>query len=433
MCLTIVITGCGKRNQLQKPPPPTVTIAQPLIKDVVEWAEFTANTKATATVELRCRVKGYLQKIAFVDGALVKKGDLLFVIEKAPFIAAVEAADANLAKSTAELQLAEANLKRTSQLVEQQAVSRQQMDEYNSQVAIAQANERASRANVTQANLDLSYTEIHSPIDGRIGRTLIDAGNLVLPDSTLLAVVETIDPIHAYFSVSERDMLRFMKMRRDHTLPDPEEKPPVIYLGLPDSDDFPFQGKLDYLEFGIDPATGTTQRRSIFENKSLQLVPGMFVRVRGSLGAPQPRVLVEERAISSDQRGEFVLVVDDKNIVQYRPVKLGTKVEGRRVVMEGVEKDDWVIVNGLQRARPQAVVNPTKQGEQKKAGATAPASNSTSTPEPEKQTAPEQPAPEQSPPKENPKAEKSRTKKSLVSAEKYQGHALFFPPAPDAK
>ena len=357
----LMTLGCGSRNQFQQPPPPKVTVDKPVVREVTDWVEFTGTTRATERVELRARVRGYLQRLdnreQFKDGAQVKAGDLLFVIEKAPFEAELEAAQANLAKAVAARQLAQANLARTSELVETNAASAQQLDIDTAELATARANERVALASVTQAELNLSYTEIRAPISGRIGRHLVDPGNLVLPDQTLLAVIESIDPIHAYFYVSEHDLLRFMGMLRKGELPNPEQVPPKLFLALANEDDFPHEGALDFREFGVDPATGTTERRGTFENDDLTLTPGMFVRIRASLGKAQ-KVLVEERALGADQRGDFVLVVGKDNIVEYRSVKLGIHVDGMRVIEEGLASEETIVVVGLQRARPDAPVDP---------------------------------------------------------------------------
>lgn len=370
--------GCGGRNEFKPPPPPKVTVDQPVEREVTDWVEFTGNTRATETVELRSRVKGYLQRLPeaeqFKDGSQVTKGDLLFVIEKAPFEAELEAAQANLAKAVAATQLAQANLSRTSELVDKNAISRQQFDVDTAELATAKATERAAQASLTQAELNLSYTEIRAPLSGRIGRHLVDPGNLVLPDQTLLAVVESIDPIHAYFYVSERELLRFMDMLRKGELPNPEQVPPKLFLALANEDDFPHEGTLDFREFGVDPATGTAERRGTFENDDLTLVPGMFVRIRASLGKAR-RVLVEERALGADQRGDFVLVVGKDNIVEYRPVKLGIQVEGLRVIEQGLAVDETIVVVGLQRARPDAPVDPQQRADQPQTAAVTPASS----------------------------------------------------------
>jgi RND family efflux transporter MFP subunit len=348
--------GCGERNQFQPPPPPTVTVDQPVERPVEEWAVFTGSTRAEKTVELRARVRGYLERIAFEDGASVKEGDLLFVIEKAPFEAEVAAAKANVERSQAALELAQANLRRTTQLSTSNAISKQQLDVDRAELATAEANLNASKAALTQAELNLGYTDIHAPMDGRIGRHLLDVGNLVLPDQTLLAVIESTDPIHAYFNISERDLSRIEQLAPAG----PNATSPKLEMALGDLADFQHEGELDFSQLGVDPGTGTSLRRATFANPDGNLVPGMFVRVRVRLGKPEPRLLVEQRALGSDQRGDFVLVVNEKNVVEYRPVELGASSDGMRVIEKGLAPNEWVVVNGLQRARPGVEVTPEK-------------------------------------------------------------------------
>ncbi len=357
MLLALAAGGCEPKNTFVPPPPPKVTVALPVTQPVVDWIEFTGTTKPTAAVELRSRVAGYLQRIAFGDGADVKEGDLLFVIEQEPFQVALETAQANLAKAQAALELAEANLARSKQLVDEDALSQQQLDVDLAERATAVANVKAAQTAIRQAELNLRYTEIRAPLAGRIGRHLVDVGNLVDVGQTVMAVIESIDPIYAYFYLSEHDLLRFMQMQRDRQLPNPDESPPQLYLGLENEADFPRQGHLDFRELGLDPGTGTALRRGIFPNPDRALIPGLFVRIRGPIGQPQPRLLVEERAIGTDQRGEFLLVVNSKQEVEYRPVKLGFRVGNRRVVLEGIQDGERIIVNGLQRARPGTQVN----------------------------------------------------------------------------
>jgi RND family efflux transporter MFP subunit len=355
--------GCSDRNTFQPPPPPAVTVDQPVEREVTDWVEFTGTTRAPASVELRSRVRGYLKEIAFEDGSQVQAGDLLFVIDKAPFEAELQAAQANLAKAVAMSQLAQANLARTSDLVERNATTREQLDVDTAELATARAEERAAQAAVTQAELNLSYAEIRAPLSGRIGRHLVDAGNLVLPDQSLLAVIESIDPIHAYFYLSEQDLLRFMDMLRRRQLPDPERNPPELFLALGDEEDYPHRGQLDFRQFGVDPATGTAERRGEFENDDLEIQPGMFVRIRAALGPPQKRVLVQERALGADQRGDFVLVVGADNVVEHRPVKLGIQVDDLRVIEEGLALDERIVTSGLQKARPGSPVDPQEPQE----------------------------------------------------------------------
>jgi RND family efflux transporter MFP subunit len=356
--LVVILVGCRDANQFVAPPPPQVFVATPVEKPVVDSIEFVGTTESTVTVDLRARVNGYLEKVLFRDGAKVKEGDLLFMIEQAPYQTALDAAKAKVQKASAALQLAESQHKRLAPLVKSGAVTQEELDVQAAQVATSKADVAAAEADVRQAELNLSYTRILSPIDGTIARHEVDVGNLVQAEQTRLAFVRTIDPIYAYFNLSESDLLRFMAMLRDNKLPDPMQNPPVLHLGLSNEDGFPHKGRLDYREPTLDPATGTTTRRAIFPNPDGQLLPGMFVRLQATIGQPMPRLLVDERALGADQRGDFLLVVGDKNVVEYRPVKLGMHVGKLRVIEEGIRASDRVIVNGLQRARPGAEVRP---------------------------------------------------------------------------
>jgi RND family efflux transporter MFP subunit len=352
------LVGCQPKNQFKQPPPAKVTVATPIQKEVVETMDWTGTTKPVETVELRSRISGYLQKIAFQDGATVKEGDLLYVIEPAPYESELRAAKAEQQKAEASLQLAEANLARTMKLSQEKATTQAQIDVQKAENATALANVAAAKVAVTQAELNLSYTEIRAPISGQIGRHLVDVGNLVRASDMPLATIESIDPIHVYFYLSESEILRFMEMLRKNELPDPREKPPELKIGIGSGDEFEFTGTLDFRELGLDPGTGTTVRRAIVPNPDKKLIPGLFVHIRAEIGKPLPRLLVEERALGSDQRGDYVLTVDEKNVVQYRPVKLGIAMDQMRVIESGLQDGDRVIVNGLQRARPGATVDP---------------------------------------------------------------------------
>lgn len=370
LSLLTLLAGCQKKNTLQLPPPPTVTVAKPVSEDVVETMEFTGQTKARESVELRSRVTGYLEKINFQDGAWVNQGDLLFVIEQAPFQAELDAAEASLAKAQAALQLAEANVARTMKLAQEKASTQQQIDVQKAELETAKSEVRAAEVTVTQAKLNLAYTEIRAPISGQIGRHLVDIGNLIQSGEDPLAVVQSTDPIHAYFYVSESDVLRFMSLIRSNELPDPSKVPPKLKMGLGTESTFPHEGTLDFRDPAVDPATGTILRRGTFPNPDRTLIPGLFVKIRAEIGAPKPKLLVEERAISSDQRGDYLLIVKEKmdekenrvkKVVEYRPVKLGIAVGKKRVIEDGLSADDLVIVNGLQRARPNSEVTPELQ------------------------------------------------------------------------
>jgi RND family efflux transporter MFP subunit len=256
--------------------------------------------------------------------------------------------------------LAKANLARSLELQKKRAIAKQEVDADDAELATATASVRAAEASLRKTKLDLGYAEIHAPISGRIGRHLLDAGNLVNAEQTLLAIIESTDPIYAYFYVSESIELRFMQLVRERKIPDPAQQPPVLQLGLQNEEGFPHQGYLDFRELGVDPTTGTISRRAIYPNADRTLIPGLFVRLRTSLGEPIPKLLVEERAIGTDQRGAYLLVVNDKDTVEYRSVKLGTQVGSLRVIEQGVHDAEWVVINGLQRARPGTTVRPQR-------------------------------------------------------------------------
>lgn len=358
LVLSLALPGCRQPNKFVAPPPPAVTVALPVERTVADTIEFVGTTEPTQIVDLRARVNGYLERILFDDGAVAKAGEPLFQIEQAPYQSVLDAAQAAHQKAMAALALAQSQYRRMEPLRKNGVVTQEELDVQAAQVETSKADVAAAQAAINKAQLDLGYTKIAAPITGRIGRHMVDIGNLIQSGTTQLAVIQAIDPIYVYFDVSENDLLRFMAMMRNHELPDPEKNPPILHLGLANEQGFPHEGRLDYRELGINAETGTTKRRGIFPNPGSQLLPGMFVRVQASIGDPKPRLLVEDRAVSSDQRGEFLLVVNEKNVVEYRPVTLGIHVNDLRVVESGIKATDRVIVNGLQRARPGTTVNP---------------------------------------------------------------------------
>ncbi|MGH7790287.1 MAG: efflux RND transporter periplasmic adaptor subunit [Candidatus Binatia bacterium] len=350
------VAACGK-NQYVPPPPADVTVAHPVEREVTTYNEFSGHTVAVAAIDIRARVQGNLQSIHFAPGGEVKEGDLLFVIEPTLYQARVQQADADLARAQAQVQAAQQQLAIAQQIFERNAGSKTELVQKTQARDEATAAVSQAQANLAAAQLDLSYTHIYAPMSGRIDRNLVDAGNLVgNGQATLLASIVRSNPIYAYFEVSERDLLNCPDLLgRRGTATD--EQQPRAELGLVTEEGFPHQGFIDYTSNRVDSSTGTMEVRAIFDNASQVILPGLFVRVR----VPSKRgksLLVPDQALGNDQSGHYLLSVDEKNIVQHRRVTVGPLVDGMRVIAHGVQPGEWVVINGLQRARPGTEVKP---------------------------------------------------------------------------
>ncbi|MGA7878985.1 MAG: efflux RND transporter periplasmic adaptor subunit [Desulfoferrobacter sp.] len=353
--------GCEQKNEYVPPPPPPVTVMQPEQKDVTDYADFTGTARATESVELRARVKGFLERINFQEGALVKQGELLFVIDPKPFQAALDQAKADLQAKQAELARARIEYRRNQRLAAQNAASERQLVETKAAQETGEAAVAAAKAKVEEADLNLGYTHITAPISGMITRSLVDKGNLVgASENTLLATIYKIEPIYAFFNVSEREILEYMEKAQQPEKPS-NESSHAVYLGLANETGYPHKGEINYIDPYVDPDTGTVQVRGIFPNADRRILPGMFVRVRIPIGVSRNALLISERAIGADQGGHFVLTVNKEDVVEQRQVELGALVDGMRVVTKGIDTENWVIVSGIQRARPGSKVNPTKE------------------------------------------------------------------------
>ena len=352
------------------PPPPEVTVATPARRTVIDYLEFNGNTQAVETVELRARVKGFLEQAPFEDGALVKRGQLLFVIDPKPFEAAVREGDAAVRTQKSRLERAEIEYARYERLFKQNAAPETEVLKWRIERDSARADLAAAQARLDEAQLDLGYTQVRAPFDGRIGRRLVDVGNLVGADTnTQLATLARLDPIYAYFNLNELDFLRLTE-RADarktarQSAPDEEQYRRIrLEMGLATQTGYPFHGRLDFADLGLDPATGTLLLRGVFPNPDSRIKPGLFVRIRAPIAEIENAILVPERAIGADQRGKYVFVVDDGNKVRQTPVKLGMTIDNMRVVLNGLSGNERVIVGGLQRARDGIVVMPDEGGD----------------------------------------------------------------------
>lgn len=352
--------GCSSDQSYQAPPPPAVTVSKPASKDVNIWAEFTGNTQAFESVDIRARVEGFLDSVNFQPSTRVKKGELLFIIEPKPYQAQVDQALADLAIAKAELQLADATLIRKENAYKDRAVSEVEVIQARAEKTKAEASIKAAEAAVESARINLSYTSIHSPIPGMVSRNLVDVGNLVgRSEATLLTSVVNDDPIYCYFNVSESDLLEFMS-RKNARLDDAQTKKErnQVFLGLANEEGYPHEGVLDYVDNKVDPQTGTIQARGRFPNPKGRLAAGLFARVRISIGRIKNATLVPELALGADQGGRYLLVVNAQNQVEYRRVKLGPLEGTQRVILEGVKAGERVIIKGLQRVRAGMTVTP---------------------------------------------------------------------------
>jgi RND family efflux transporter MFP subunit len=361
--------GCGGDEQAQQaaPPPPEVTISQVVSREVTDSWEFTGRTDSVETVDVRARVSGYLDEILFTDGQEVKQGDVLFKIDPRPFKAALDNAVGQKAQWEAKLARAKADVQRYEKLVPTGAATPQDLDKAKADQGEATAAIQSAEATIDRAKLDLEFASVTAPISGQIGESAISKGNLVRGDYDLLATIVSLHPIYVNFDVSERDLLEFRNRNRDKVLAATEKQPEIralkipVTLGLANENGFPHEGVMDFADNRVNPSTGTIRVRATFDNTKRLFKPGLFARVRVPAGSPRQSVLVSERAIGIDQGVKYVLAVDDKKVVDRRFVELGAlQDDGLRVITSGLKPEEWVVVNGLQRARPGKPVNPQK-------------------------------------------------------------------------
>ncbi len=338
--IAIVVSACSSEAAAPHgaPPPPEVSVAQVLQRDVTQWNDVTGRVAAVETVELRPRVSGYIERVAYREGDEVRKGQLLFVIDPRPYRAALAQAEANLERARSEARLARSQDARAQALVDAKAISREEFDTRKAATAQGDAAVRAAEAAVASARLDLQFTEVRSPIDGRAGRALVTTGNLAQADGTLLTTVVSLDPVHVYFETDEQAFLR-----------DGAAAQSRVRVGLADESGHPHAGIVDFVDNQVDPATGTIRARAVLANPDRRFTPGLFARVQLEGGARARALLIDDKAVLTDQDRKYVYVLGKGNQAMRKDVVLGRSVDGLRVVESGLAAQDTVIVNGVQK------------------------------------------------------------------------------------
>ncbi len=369
LSIAILIVAIGSyvyyKNKTNTPPPPplpVVTVAPPILKEITEWDEYTGRFQAIDKIDIRARVGGYLESVHFIDGAVVQKGDLLFVIDPRPYQAALNQAEAAIVAAQTKADFAANEFKRSSNLVKSGSVSQGNFDEKRQQQEQTVADVQAAKAAAERARLDLEFTQIRSPIAGKISNKQVSEGNLITggnADGTLLATIVSLQPIYFYFDVDEQNYLKYVRLQNMALSNEVEQKKPV-YIKLMDEKDFSRQGYMDFVDNRLDENTGTLRGRAIFENKDFLLLPGLFGRIRIPGSQLHETILLNDESIMTDQSLKYVFVVDNNDIVSKRNVVLGPVVDGLRVIREGLKGDEQIIVKGLQRAREGAKVQVQK-------------------------------------------------------------------------
>ena len=353
---TAALSACTRTAaQGGAPPPPQVTAAEVIYRDLTEWDEFTGRLEAVNTVAVRPRVSGYVAAVRFEEGAIVSRGDLLFMIDPRPFQAEVDRLRAELLRARATIQRATSELERAERLTTENAISHEELDRRAAFAQESTAQASAIEATLRAAELNLEFTRVTAPISGRVGRAIVTEGNLVSTgpgEATLLTTVVSLDPIYASFDADEQTFLRYGDLARAGKRASARQSGLPIQMALAGDEAFPREGKMDFLDNQVDPTNGTIGARAVFRNTDLSLTPGLFVRVRLPGTARYRGLLIQDRAIGTDLDKRFVFVVNAASEIEHRVVTLGPIVDGLRVVRSGLKPGDVIVVNGLQRVRP---------------------------------------------------------------------------------
>ena len=343
----LLATGCSRPQARQTPPPPTVTVAAVQQKEIVEWSEFTGRTEPVESVEIRPRTSGYIQEVRFQSGQLVKKGDVLFVIDPRWNQAVFD-------QRQAEYEQAKDENDRTAKLLANNAISTEDAEARRARAAVA-------KAALDSARLDLEFTEVRSPIDGHVSRALLTEGNYVSGNAgsaSLLTTVVSVNPVYVNADIDEDTLLKFNELVSAKKLGLTDGGKIPVELQLADESDFSHQGYIESFDNQLNPSTGSILLRAVFTNDDQRILPGLFARIRIPLSELHSVLLVDERAIGTDQANKFVLTVSATNTVQYQPVALGPLVDGQRVVRTGLTAGETIVVDGLSHVRPGMPVTP---------------------------------------------------------------------------
>jgi multidrug efflux system membrane fusion protein len=356
----LIFSGAGHGHSRAKLAPastalPEVTVAAVIHRPLREWQEFSGRLQAVNTVEIRPRVSGYIDRVAFQDGSRVKKGQILFQIDPRAFQAEVDRLVAERSRNLSDLELAKANRARAERLIGAHAISRESYEQLVAAQASAEGALGSIDASLQEARLNRGFTEVRAPIDGHVSRAIITAGNLVTSASLLTTLVSD-DPVYVYFDADEQTYLRFAKAHHTAARTDDASS---VYIGLVDEAGYPHAAKLDFIDNQVDASTGTIHARAALANPEGRYTPGLFARVRLVGGEDQDSVLIEDRAVGTDLSKKFVLTLTADNRIEYRLIELGPEIDGLRVVTRGLAPSDVIIVNGLQHVRPGQTVAPT--------------------------------------------------------------------------
>lgn len=355
-----VLSACGEQTTQQGPAPtaPKVDVAQVLHERVTEWDEFTGRLQAPESVTLIPRVSGYIESVNFKEGALVKKGDVLFRIDPSVFEVEVARLKADLASAISAEQLATNDLERARKLFDQKAVSAELLDTRESNKRQTAAAVASVKAALMRAELDLAYTQVQAPIDGRVSYANVTTGNYVTAGQSVLTSLVSTASMYAYFDVDEQTYLKYVKLTAEKKRNDPRAGDNPVYMALANERDYHHIGMVDFVDNAMDKQTGTIRVRATFDNEDNRLLPGLFVRLRTAGSGAYEGILIDDKAVGTDLNNKFVLVVGDDGTVEYRGVTLGEKVQGLRIVTQGLAAEDKIVVNGMQRVRPKMQIEP---------------------------------------------------------------------------